>query len=103
MGLCLREKEQKLLSQAAFLAEERDWDLRALSTERFQRQVRLAHSLGLLAGLLEDPAHRGSEPVCRSHAAGQRVEAGTRSTQLRLRDQNDRKVVSEPLHPSLRF
>lgn len=54
---------------AEFLAEEREWDLRALASERFRRQLRLAHSLGLLDVLLAETTHQELRPASRSDAA----------------------------------
>lgn len=64
---------------AEYLAEERGWDLMALSSERFLRQLRLARSLGLLDALSAEAERLGSQQECRFAALVQSEQTGTQS------------------------
>jgi hypothetical protein len=64
---------------AQLFAEEREWDLRGLSSERFLRQLRLACSLGLLDALLAEAERQGLQRASRLAALSQSAEAGTQS------------------------
>jgi len=80
-----------------FLAEEREWDLRALSSERFLRQLRLAHSLGLLAVLLAEANRQDSRQTCRLAASNLTSPTGNQSSFAPEADLEHRPSESEPM------
>ena len=62
---------------AQFVEEERGWDLKGLSGERFLRQLHLAHSLGLLGALLAEAERQNSRQASRFAASEQSAAVGS--------------------------